>query len=127
LHLGVVDDPFKGRAEARSKTIRDRTWDWFTDDYGTRFDKNSAMLIIMTRWHVDDMIGRLKERDPSLKILHYPAIAERKERHREAGVALFPQHKPLQFLLERKRLMAEASWMSEYQQHPIIVGGGIFP
>lgn len=58
LQLGVIDDPVKGREEASSPVVRERTWNWFTDDFRSRFAKNSAMLIIMTRWHVDDLLGR---------------------------------------------------------------------
>jgi hypothetical protein len=55
-------------------------------------------------------------------------IADREEPHRHVGEALFPKHKPLDFLLARKKIMTQASWESEYQQqHPIVVGGGIFP
>jgi predicted phage terminase large subunit-like protein len=127
LHLGVLDDPMKGRAEANSKPTRDRTWEWFTDDWGTRFAKDSGMVIIMTRWHVDDVLGRLMEREPDLRTLAFPAIAENDEQFRRKGEALFPELKPLDFLLERKRIMSMASWEAEYQQHPIIVGGGILP
>jgi hypothetical protein len=58
LHLGVIDDPVKGRAEAKSPTTRNRTWDWLTDDFFTRFAENSGLLFIMTRWDIDDVLGR---------------------------------------------------------------------
>jgi predicted phage terminase large subunit-like protein len=83
--------------------------------------------MIMTRWHLDDPIGRLIEYFPDAKIFRYSAIAEEDERNRSKGEALFPQHKSLSFLLERKKAMTQASWESEYQQNPIVVGGGIFP
>jgi predicted phage terminase large subunit-like protein len=127
LHLGVLDDPVKGRAEASSKTTRDKTWEWFTDDWGSRFAKCSGMLIIMTRWHTDDVLGRLLERDTAVQVLKFPALAEVDEKFRRKGEALFPELKPLNFLLERRKIMSQASWEAEYQQNPIIVGGGIFP
>jgi hypothetical protein len=63
------------------------------------------------------------------------AIAEQDEIHvtklgqhvRKAGEALLPAWKPFNFLMERKRTQTQASWESEYQQHPIIVGGGVLP
>jgi len=58
LHLGVIDDPLKGRAEAHSPTMRAKAWDWFADDFLSRFAKDGALLICMTRWHVDDILGR---------------------------------------------------------------------
>jgi hypothetical protein len=127
LHLGVIDDPVKGRAEAQSKTTRERVWHWFADDWGARFAKDAGMLIIMTRWHVDDLLGRFIERSGGdIKVLDYPAIADKEEPNRSIGEALFPEHKPLDFLLARKKIMTQASWEGEYQQHPIVVGGGIF-
>ena len=135
LDLGVVDDPVKGRAEANSKITRDKTWNWFVDDFFNRFAANAGLLIIMTRWSVDDMLGRFLERFPDARVLRYPAIAEEDEVHtyegkpvyRRKGEALFPEHKPLDFLLERKKLETQASWESLFQQRPIIVGGGELP
>ena len=72
-------------------------------------------------------LDRLIERFPDAKIFRYPAIAEEDEKNRSKGEALFPEHKSLSFLLERKKAMTQASWESEYQQNPIVVGGGIFP
>jgi predicted phage terminase large subunit-like protein len=127
LHLGIVDDFVKGRAEANSKLIRDRTWSWFSDDFLTRFSKDSALLIIATRWHIDDLLGRLKKKLPELRMLEFPALAEKDEWWRKKGEPLFPEHKPMPFLMERKALMSEASWQAEYQQHPYLVGGGVIP
>ena len=127
LHLGVIDDPVKGRAEAHSPTIRDKTWDWFADDFMSRFAKDGALLVVMTRWHKDDLLGRFLEKFPDVRVLRYPAIAEHDELHRKKGEALFPEHKPLDFLMERRKLLTEASWESIYQQNPITVGGGMFP
>jgi hypothetical protein len=127
LNVGVLDDPVKGRAEANSKTVRDRTWAWFVDDFMTRFADLSGLIILMTRWHVDDLLGRFLKKNPNVRIVRFPAIAETDEPHRRAGEALFPELKPLDFLLERKKIMSNASWEAEYQQNPIVTGGGIFP
>jgi hypothetical protein len=149
LDLGVIDDPVKGHAEANSKLHRDKTWNWFTNDFVTRFAKDAGLLIIMTRWHVDDVVGRMLERfADDLRVLRYPAIAgqtswrwkkeltvgedgrsrfEWKNELVRKGDALFPEHKPLSFLNERRKLMTQGSWESLYQQHPIIVGGGELP
>ena len=124
LSLGVIDDPLKGRKEANSITIRNGVWDWFTDDFFTRFSEDGALLCILTRWHIDDPIGRLLlQYGDGVKLLSYPAIAEHDEPNRKAGEALFPEHKSLDFLLERKGLMDASSWLSLYQQTPIILGG----
>lgn len=127
LDLGVIDDPLKGRAEASSETIRDKTWDWLTDDFMTRFSDLAGMIMMLTRWHVDDPAGRLKERYPEARILQYEAIATKDEENRQKGQPLFPELKSLDFLLQQQKGMTQAGWESVYQQNPIIVGGGLFP
>jgi phage terminase large subunit-like protein len=126
-HLGVLDDFVKGRAEANSKLQRGKTWNWFTDDFSSRFSKDSALLVTCTRWHVDDLLGRLIQKYPEMRVLSFQAIAEKDEPFRLKGEALFQSLKPLDMLLDQKRLMSEASWQAEYQQHPYVVGGGIIP
>lgn len=127
LDLGVIDDPIKGRKEAQSETIRNATWDWLTDDFFTRFSEHAAMLMVMTRWHLDDPSGRFIQRFPGITVLEYPAIATHDELHRKAGEPLFPEFKSKELLDERRQLLSRSSWESLYQQKPIIVGGGMFP
>lgn len=127
LDLGAIDDPVKGRQEAESRAIRARTWNWFTDDFLTRFSADAGFFIIGTRWHADDPIGRAMRTFPDLKVLRYPAIAEVDEPHRKKGEALFPELKPLDFLLERQRTLTQASWAALYEQRPMVLGGGQLP
>ena len=127
LDFGVIDDPMKGRAEASSKTIRDKTWGWLTDDFFGRFSDKAGLLMIMTRWHLDDPLGRWIEAFPNTKVLRYPAIAEVDEEYRKKGEALFPRLKPVEFLMERKKVLTLAGWQSIYQQSPIAAGGDMFP
>lgn len=133
LDLGVIDDPLKGREAANSEVIRDKVWDWFTDDFFTRFSEQAGLLAILTRWHVDDPIGRLISSKSGVKVLKYPALADEgaklmphDPRKPESGEALFPEHKSAEFLQERKVVMARARWLSLYQQSPIQEGGGMF-
>lgn len=125
LDLGVMDDPVKGRAAAGSKAQRDKTWDWFTDDFFTRFAESAGLLAIMTRWHLDDVIGRFIAADPRVKVLTFKALATENEPNRKAGEALFPELKTREFLLERKGLMSSAHWEALYQQSPTQEGGDI--
>jgi predicted phage terminase large subunit-like protein len=127
-NCGVIDDPIKGRKDASSELVRDNAWQWFTDDFFSRFSDDAGLLIILTRWHVDDPVGRLIERDAAgrIKVLRYPAIAEHDEPHRKAGDPLFPEHKPLDFLLERKELMSAGNWEALYQQNPTVADGELF-
>lgn len=126
LDLGIIDDPIRGRQDANSLAIRDATWDWFTDDFFTRFSEEAGLLAILTRWHIDDPIGRLLDADKTVKVLSYPAIAIQDEKYRKTGEALFPEHKSLDFLLERKTIMPPANFEALYQQNPFITDGGIF-
>jgi predicted phage terminase large subunit-like protein len=141
LDIGVIDDPIKGRAEASSQLTRDKTWNWLTDDFLTRFSDRGALLLIMTRWHLDDPAGRLMERYPNVRTLRYTALAEEDEKHmavnaigqptkpfmRKVGEPLFPQLKSLEFIESRREVMTLAGFQSVYQQAPIIVGGDMFP
>ncbi|ETR72943.1 MAG: chaperone and heat shock protein 70 [Candidatus Magnetoglobus multicellularis str. Araruama] len=130
LDIGIIDDPLKGRKEANSKLILDSIWDWFTDDYYTRASKNAGFLIVMTRWGVSDLVGRIlarmSESDNYIKLIKYKAIAEEDEQYRKKGEALFPELKDINFLLKRKSLMTDIGWQSTYQQEPILTGGNIF-
>lgn len=123
---GVIDDYTKGRAESNSATIRDKVWEWFTSDFSTRFSDDGAFLCICTRWHVDDLIGRLVEMKPSTKVLKYHALAEHDEPNRKQGEPLFPEHKSVEFLSDIKSVMSAAAWNSLYQQNPTIAEGNFF-
>lgn len=127
LDLGVVDDPIKGRAEAQSKANRDKTWQWFTDDFFGRFSDHAGFVMIMTRWHLDDPVGRWLDHFPNTRVLRYPAIAEEDERHRRKGEPLFPELKGMDFLNQRRKVLTQPSWESLYQQRPITAGGDMFP
>ena len=133
LDIGVIDDPIKGWAEAQSKAVRDRTWNGLINDFYSRFADRAGVIIIATRWHVDDPIGRWLEKFPDTKVLSFAAIAGNADDwtvragFRRVGEALFPEHKTLEFLRLRQQVMTEGSWQALYQQKPIIFGGGIIP
>lgn len=137
LDLGVIDDPLKGREQAQSKAIRDKTWNWLMDDYFSRFDDAAGLIITMTRWHIDDPTGRFIEHFPDCVVLKYPAFAVLEPREGLRNDAwdprkiedepLFPQFKSKAFLKERQKSYTVASWESLYQQSPIVSGGGMFP
>lgn len=127
MDLGVIDDPIKGRAEAGSEVKRESTWHWLTDDFLTRLADRGALLMIMTRWHLDDPAGRLILNYPGVRSLRYPALAEHAEEFRQEGEPLFPELKSLEFLQKMRSAMTLSSWESLYQQQPIVVGGDMFP
>jgi predicted phage terminase large subunit-like protein len=93
------------------------------DDFFTRFSEDAGLLCILTRWHIDDPIGRLISAMPDIKVLSYSAIAKEDEPNRKIGDPLFPEHKSYDFLMERKNAMYSGHWEALYQQNPIIEGG----
>lgn len=126
LDVGIIDDPVKGREEANSETMREKIWEWYTDDFSTRFSDRAGLLLIMTRWHIDDIAARILEHDTAATVLNFEAIAERDDHHRAKDEPLFPELKSLEFLIRKKRLMRLASWRSLYQGTPIIDEGNMF-
>lgn len=78
--LVIIDDPVKSRAEAESKTYRDKVWEWFSDDLYTRLEPNASIILIQTRWHEDDLAGRLLRESSDggehWDVISLPALAE---------------------------------------------------
>jgi len=78
--LIVIDDPVKNRSEAESKAHRENTWDWFNDDIYTRLEPNASIVLIQTRWHEDDLAGRLlndmNNGGEQWEVVSLPALAE---------------------------------------------------
>lgn len=125
-----IDDPLKDRQEANSLTIRERVWDWYTSTAYTRLAPGGGVLVTLTRWHEDDLVGRLLEAmkkgsGDQWQIINYPAIAEEDEPHRKKGEALHPERYPLEMLKKIKANVGSYDWNSLYQQHPTPAGGGI--
>lgn len=126
LDLGLIDDPIKGREAANSATMRQKAWDWFTDDFFTRFSEDAGLLMILTRWHVDDPAGRMIDAfGDKIKVVKYTAIAIKDEDNRKEGEPLFPELKSLEFLMERKNTMPRGNFEALYQQSPVIQDGEI--
>lgn len=116
----IVDDPVKSREEAESFLIRQKTFDWFNDDFYTRREPGAAVIIVMTRWHEDDLVGRLLLQDPERwSVLRLPAIAEEEDPlGRSPGEALWPERFPLPALEDIKNRIGVYSWNGLYQQRP---------
>lgn len=72
----IIDDPFRGRAEAESATYRDAAWDWWESNGSTRGSARFKVVLMNTRWHEDDLSGRLEKREPGRwRVVKIPAIA----------------------------------------------------
>lgn len=134
-HVLVVDDPVKGWDEAQSPTIRASTWDWYVSDAVTRVAPGGGILCIATRWHEDDLIGRILDRaaHEGWRIINYPAIAEAHEygprtgQHlRSPGQALHPARYPLAALDRIRATLGPVPWSALYQQRPTTPGGEVW-
>ena len=126
-----IDDPFKDRKSADSPTIRQSVWDWYTSTAYTRLSPGGGVLVTVTRWHENDLVGRLldamtQEGGDRWTIINYPAIAEHEEPHRKKGEALHPQRSPLEMLHKIRSNIGSYDWGALYQQHPTPRGGGVF-
>lgn len=133
--IGIVDDPIKNRAEAESETYRERVWDQYQSAFVTRqFGSSGAIILCMTRWHEDDLAGRLLSlaaSDPQAdqwEVISFPAIAETVQPNdpRLPGEALWPAKYPLSELASRRAGLGEYDWSALYQQRPSPSGGGLF-
>lgn len=128
-NLIVLDDPHKDRAEAESQVSRDAVWEYYRSTLYTRLEGAGAVVVIMQRWHEDDLVGRLLEEDARLKaagepdegweIISFPAIAEEDEAHRKEGEALWPEKFPLDVLENIRRTAGPYNWAGQYQQNPV--------
>lgn len=126
--LIILDDPIKSREEADSQIYRDRTWDWYTDDIYSRLEPNGSIVLIMTRWHTDDLAGRILQSDDAINwtVINFPALAENNDLlGRVSGEALCPDRFNTEQLLEIKAVMG-ASFQALYQQRPTAIEGAIF-
>lgn len=127
----LLDDVLKDRAAADSPTIRQNIWDWYTSTLYTRLAPGGGIIIINTRWHMDDLSGRLLAAEAAgdgdkWQVINFPAIAEQDEPHRRQGEALHPERYSLEQLQKIRAAVGERDWAALYQQHPVPDGGAIF-
>lgn len=128
IGLLVADDPLKDRAQANSEIERENLWQWWQGSIIQRFWPRTSAFIIATRWHHDDLIGRLKAVDDGTwTFINLPAIAEAGDPlGREEGEALWPEGKPIEFLHEQKAAMGPYEFESLFQGNPTPREGSMF-
>lgn len=129
--LLILDDPFKDRDEANSATIRQSRWDWYVSTFYTRLQKGGSIVCVFTRWHQDDIAGRLLTQPGAEEwtVLSLPALAEgdlHPEDPRTDGEALWPWFKDADQLNRDRLMMGEYEFSSLYQQRPTPRSGGQF-
>lgn len=118
--LIIIDDPVKDMEEAESLTIRDKVYDWYTSVASTRLSPGGHIILIMTRWHHDDLAGRILNDDrDSWEVLNLPAISD-------DGEALWPERFPVSDLESKRRAMGSRVFEALYQGRPTPLEGGMF-
>lgn len=128
--LGLVDDPTRSREDADSLTQRNKVWNWYIDDFLTRLKPGAAQVLIGTRWHEDDLFGRILKHQPGeWRVLKIPAMAdsEADPLGRKPGEYLWGDdaYGYAADLAEKKRTALPRTWASLYQQSPSVEGGQI--
>jgi len=129
-HVLVIDDPVKNREDAESQNNRDANWDWYTSTAYTRLAPGGGVLVILTRWHDDDLAGRLLKSalqgGDEWEVVRYPAIAEEDEEFRKAGEALHPERYSVEALRRIEKAVGPRDWSALYQQNPVADDGQYF-
>lgn len=119
----IVDDPVKNAEEAASETYRERAWEWWLSTAYTRLEPGGGAILVQTRWHEDDLAGRLiAQSDAGVEhweVLRLPAIAEEDDPiGRAEGEALWPQRYDLAALEQIRASVGPYVWSALYQQRP---------
>jgi hypothetical protein len=127
--IGIIDDPFKNREEADSPVVRDSRYNWYRSTFYTRQEGASMIVFILTRWHDDDLAGRVlrdaaeakKQGEPydDWEIIEYKALATEDDDHRKEGDALWPEKFSRDKLLTMKVAMGSYEFSALYQQTPV--------
>ena len=126
----IFDDPIKNREEAESEVYRQRVWDFFTSTAFTRLEPKGVAVVILTRWHVDDLAGRILMNEglkDKVKIIHFPAIAIQDEEYRKLGEALWPERFTVDYFETiTKPTIGPYDFEALYQGSPILTANQEF-
>lgn len=136
--IAIIDDPLKNAEEANSQTMRDKVWEWYQSTLYTRLTPDGAIIVVMTRWHEDDLVGRLLAKEAAeikdgshvgerWTVIDYPAIAEPGDRlGRAVGEALWPQRGfDEAWAKVTKSNVGSYVWNALYQQRPSAAEGAM--
>lgn len=123
-HVGIIDDPFKNAEEASSETIREKVWEWYRSTFRTRLAPGGAIVLVMTRWHEDDLAGRLiaemQAAGEQWVIIEMQAEAEEDDPlERAVGETLWPEYGfDKAWAAATKVAVGSYFWQALYQQRP---------
>lgn len=141
FHLGVIDDPVKNAEEAASELVRARQWEWYRSTFYTRQEPDAAVVVIQTRWHEDDLSGRLlaaEDEEPERwHVVHleavksaaaptYPATVTLEPDGRAPGEALAPARYDADRLARIAARIGDYYFAALYQQRPRAHSGNLF-
>lgn len=127
--LIVIDDPVKSREEAESEIYREKVWQWYTNDLYTRLEPGGQIILVITRWHEDDLAGRILASDQAADwtVVNLPALAEENDPlGRAVGEALCPARYDENALADIRAVQGEYAFDALYQQHPTNREGAFF-
>lgn len=137
--IAIIDDPVKNSEEANSEVMREKVWQWYETTLLTRLTPDGRIVVVMTRWHEDDLVGRLlKKQAEELRegnhvgeqwtVINMPEYAEDGDLlGREIGEPIWPEFGFTKEVMEKKRQeVGGYTWNALYQQRPSAAGGTIF-
>jgi predicted phage terminase large subunit-like protein len=126
--IAIVDDPIKSQSEADNLAQREFLWSWYKSELTPRLKPKGRVLLVMTRWHQDDLCGRLLAHNPDeWRCVSLPALAEEGDQlHRNPGEPLWPEWEDSEALLRRRLTVGERTWTAQFQQSPQLNTGSLF-
>lgn len=125
--LVLIDDPVKSQAEADSGVVRDHLWDWFRSDLVTRLKPGGRVVLVMTRWHPDDLGGRLLASTEAWRVVRLPALAEPHDLlGRAPGEPLWPEWEDETALSRKRLVLGDRTFAALFQQAPRSPEGRLF-
>ena len=128
--LIIIDDAVKDFEAAHSEVQRENLWEWFQGTLSSRLQPGGSIIIIQSRWHADDLVGRLlgdEYESETYEAVDFPAVATQSDLlGREAGEALWPEEWPLEELARRRKAVGSLVWAAQYQGSPTVPEGNLF-
>ncbi len=126
--LVIIDDPIKSQADADSIRQREHIWEWYKADVTPRIKPGGKVVLIMTRWHPEDLGGLLlRQPDDNWHVIRLPALAEENDLlGRQLGEPLWPDWESQAALSRKRSLMGERIWSALYQQRPMLAQARLF-
>lgn len=137
VDLMVIDDPVRGRAEAESPTYREAAWDWWESVGSTRLSARGKVVLMMTRWHADDLAGRLLAGEANTwKVLRIPAVRDPGQPlvrgtdgasvYDPTGELISVQRRRPGYYRALQKVRSLYVWNSIYMQTPVAAKGNLF-